>query len=141
MSSQVAAVTDITQFLFKGWTGGTRVYNVLPTKQECMDGKGKCAIDGGHFYEGDMKDGLMHGSGKLLWADGTSYQGTFHQNQIKGKGVYNWPNGSHYEGEVLNGVRHGEGNFECKQLYGFFKLEELLIKEAGRKDYVMAMES
>ena len=43
-----AAVTDITQFLFQNWSGRFQVYNVLPTKQECMDGRGKCTIEGGH---------------------------------------------------------------------------------------------
>ncbi|XP_075239226.1 radial spoke head 10 homolog B-like isoform X2 [Convolutriloba macropyga] len=76
-------------------------------------GLGEAKFVGGHFYKGDFFQGKLHGKGVYTWVDGVCYEGDFSFNQITGKGFYRWVDGSTYEGEVVNGLRHGSGTFNC----------------------------
>ena len=59
---------------------------------------------------------MKEGNGTLTWKDGTRFTGQFQKDKITGEGEMLYPNKRSYRGSFKDGLMHGKGVFEVKNI-------------------------
>lgn len=83
-----------------------------------LHGEGSIVLKNGLMYKGSIKHGLLNSEGTegshIIFPNKTNYAGEIKENVITGKGWYIFDTENEYDGDLVNGLRHGVGNYKSK---------------------------